>query len=346
MVTSLGEDKKVYAVLFVDDEENILRSIRRAVMDETYVAYFADSGAEALKVMEKHEISVIVTDMRMPGMDGLQLLKIVKEKYPNTVKIVLSGFTQLSQVLATVNQADIFNFIAKPWDMETELKYVIDKAIEHYQLKITESELRDKLAKRNVSYQTILKKMEVGSELRAKQIQHIKKISKLLLPAIGKEVNNESRFLVTLLNDYTEKLPGLFEVFSLEKIIADLRLLVTEKPYYSEVNVQVKEEATGKIHGSASLIYLAVTCLLNLLQQNDDVEGIYIFIVSRQREGKTILSFSVLFLDPTGLYQSQLAGCSYQLIEEVFREIMNAKFVTSHKEEKHILQLEFELDKV
>lgn len=343
MVSSFKEDEKVYAVLFVDDEENILRSIRRSIVGERYIAHFAGSGAAALKIMEEHEIAVIVTDMKMPVMDGLQLLKIVKEKYPNMVKIVLSGFTQLSQVLATVNQADIFNFIAKPWDMESELKYVIDKAIEHYQLKITEVELRGKLEKRNVTYQTILKKMEVSSGIRAKQIQHIKKISQLLLETIEKNSNNESKFLVALLNEYTEKLPGLVETVPLEKVIADLKVLVGDKPYYSEVNVQVKDTVTGKINASISFIYLAVTCLLNILQQNN-VEGMYIFIVSREREGKAILSFSMFFLDPAGLYQKQLAGCSYPLIEEVFRDIMDARFVTSHKEEKHILQLEFELD--
>lgn len=90
--------EKKNTVLFVDDEIHILSSIRRATMDESFEALFASSGQEALQIFEKKEISVIVTDMRMPGMDGLALLKIVKEKYPQTVRIVLSGYTQLSQV--------------------------------------------------------------------------------------------------------------------------------------------------------------------------------------------------------------------------------------------------------
>lgn len=346
MADLLGEDKKVDAVLFVDDEENILRSIRRAVMDETYISYFASSGAEALKIMEEKKISVIVTDMRMPGMDGLQLLKIVKEKYPDIVKIVLSGFTQLSQVLATVNQADIFNFIAKPWDMETELKYVIDKAIEHYRLKKVESELGEKLAKRNASYQAILKKMETTSDIRAKQMQQIKRMSKLLLEFVNKEMKSESLFLGTVLTDYTEKLPGSVEEVSLENMIADLQSLVVGNPYYSEAKIQVKEYVAGKARGSSSLMYFAVTSLLKLLQTNDDHEDLYIYIVSKEQGAITILSFSVFLRDLTGAYQSQLAQCSYQLIERVFREIMNVRFVTLNKNDRQIFQLEIELEKI
>lgn len=346
MANSVEVDKNVYAVLFVDDEELILRSIRRAVMDENYTSYFAGSGVAALKIMEEHEINVIVTDMKMPGMDGLQLLKIIKEQYPNIVKIVLSGFTQLSQVLATVNQADIFNFIAKPWDMETELKYVIDKAIEHCRLKKIEFQFREQLEKRNDMYQTILKKMEMSSAIKGKQMEQIKKISKLLRRTIDKEATAESRFLVALLNDYADKLPGIVDDFSLETLVADLKLLVVEKPYYSKAAVQVKEAVTSKVHGSYGLIYFAVNCLLTLLQQNQDIEGIYIYIVTKEQEEKTTVSFSVFFLDAAGKYQQQLTGCAYQVVEIIFREIMEAKFVTSRKEDRQILQLEFTLDKV
>ena len=107
-----------YSVLFVDDEVNILNALRRGLIDEEYTCYFAISGQQALRIMEAEKIAVIVTDMRMPGMDGLALLKEVAAKWPLTVKIVLSGFTQLQQILATINQVDIFKFITKPWKLE------------------------------------------------------------------------------------------------------------------------------------------------------------------------------------------------------------------------------------
>ncbi|WP_196592644.1 response regulator [Pectinatus sottacetonis] len=117
-------------VLFVDDEASVLRAIKRAVMDEKFTPFFANSGEEALEIMEKNEISVIITDMRMPKMDGLALLKIVKEKYPRTVRVVLSGYTQLSQLLVTINQGEIFKFITKPWTTDSELLPVIKQSID------------------------------------------------------------------------------------------------------------------------------------------------------------------------------------------------------------------------
>lgn len=149
-----------FTVLFVDDEENILNSLKRGLIDEEYHCLFANSAEEALKIMDKESISVIVSDMRMPKVDGLTLLREVKAKYPNTVRIVLSGYTQLQQVLTTVNTADIFKFITKPWKMENEFKVVINQALEYFKLQKERDEYKIALEKRNVLYQNILKKME------------------------------------------------------------------------------------------------------------------------------------------------------------------------------------------
>lgn len=147
-------------ILFVDDESNVLSAIRRAVQDEKYMPFFAGSGAEALTIMEDNEFCVIVTDMRMPVMDGLTLLKIVKEKYPRTVRVVLSGFTQLSQMLVTINQGEIFKFITKPWTTNDELLPVIKQAIDYYNLQMERDTLTDNLAAKNIAYQNIFRAME------------------------------------------------------------------------------------------------------------------------------------------------------------------------------------------
>ncbi len=144
-------------VLFVDDEDNILKSLKRGLMRESYKKIFAHSGAEALEIMETKAIDVIVTDMRMPGMTGLELLRIVKDKYPDTVKLVLSGYTQLPQVLATVNQVDIYKFITKPWDLENEFKQVIRDSIDYYNVKFENELLRKSVSKKNELYQKLLK---------------------------------------------------------------------------------------------------------------------------------------------------------------------------------------------
>jgi DNA-binding NtrC family response regulator len=105
-------------VLFVDDDEVILLSIKRSFQDKPYNQLFARSGQEALEILLKEEVHVIVTDMCMPGMDGLELLKIVREKYPRIVRIVASGYTDMSVLHETFNKKEIFRFVFKPWKLD------------------------------------------------------------------------------------------------------------------------------------------------------------------------------------------------------------------------------------
>jgi DNA-binding NtrC family response regulator len=117
-------------ILFVDDEIRLLRSIERGMLDEPYRMLFAESGPEALKLLEANEVHILVTDMRMPEMTGLELLKIVKERYPRIVRLVLSGYTQATTLLTAINQGEIFRFITKPWKMDEDFKPAIRQAIE------------------------------------------------------------------------------------------------------------------------------------------------------------------------------------------------------------------------
>jgi len=120
-------------VLFVDDEEPILRSLKRGLIDEPYNCLFANSGKEALKMIDENQVHVLVTDMRMPEMGGLELLKIVKEKHPQIVRVVLSGYTQIGTLLTAINQGEIFKYITKPWKLEDDFKPSIMAALEYYE---------------------------------------------------------------------------------------------------------------------------------------------------------------------------------------------------------------------
>jgi DNA-binding NtrC family response regulator len=119
-------------VLFVDDEEKVLTSLRRGLMDEPYNTLFANSGKRALEIIQSKPVHVIVADMRMPEMSGLELLRIAKEEYPDIIRMVLSGYTQVSTLLTAINQGEIFRFISKPWKLEEEFKPSIRQAVEYY----------------------------------------------------------------------------------------------------------------------------------------------------------------------------------------------------------------------
>lgn len=119
------------SVLFVDDQVDITDLIRRMLQNEDYTQYYANSGAEALEIMEKHPVNVVVTDMVMPLVSGLQLLNIIKEKYPDTVRIVLSGQLQIASVLAAINSGEVYRYITKPWKVDAESKMIIRQALEY-----------------------------------------------------------------------------------------------------------------------------------------------------------------------------------------------------------------------
>lgn len=158
---AMDEEK---TVLFVDDEVNILHSLERGLIDVEYNCVFVNSGRKALQYLEQNPVHVIVSDMRMPEMDGLTLLKIVKERWPNVTRIVLTGYAQLTQVAATVNQADIFQLIFKPWKMEKEFVHVIQAALHFNQMKVDREFYEKALLEKNRMYQKLLQKMQKKAE--------------------------------------------------------------------------------------------------------------------------------------------------------------------------------------
>ena len=128
------------SILFVDDQPVILTALKKDFRDEPYEKYFASSCAEALEILEKGQICVIVTDLSMPENCGQKLLKIVMEKYPQIVRIVFSGQTDVNTILAVANEGRIFKYISKPWKLEEEFKPAIREAIEYYKMKMNRSE--------------------------------------------------------------------------------------------------------------------------------------------------------------------------------------------------------------
>ncbi len=150
----MGEYK--HKVLVVDDEVEILKALNRGLHREPYEKIFVDSGAQALDVFVENEISVIITDMRMPGMNGLELLEMVSDISPSTIKIVLTGYTKLPQILATVNRVDVYKFLTKPWDLENELKVFIREAIDLFEERKTVDDKLESKDQKNKVYQKML----------------------------------------------------------------------------------------------------------------------------------------------------------------------------------------------
>lgn len=137
-------------VLFVDDEENILHSIKRELR-KRFTIHTAGSGAEALQILrEQGPFAVIVSDMRMPVMDGIQLLAAVKDQYPDTIRLMLTGNADQETAIEAVNKGQIFRFLNKPCPTPT-LVMAIALAQRQYRLVTAEKELLDKTLKGSIT---------------------------------------------------------------------------------------------------------------------------------------------------------------------------------------------------
>ncbi len=148
-------------LLLVDDEENILRSLKRTLRRDGYNIFTADGGAKGLEVLDQQDIGVIVSDQRMPGMIGAEFLSKAREQHPTTVRIMLSGYTELNSVTDAINQGAIYKFLTKPWEDDL-LRANIEEAFEYYELRRENERLNDKLINVN-------KKLEKRVEERTRE---------------------------------------------------------------------------------------------------------------------------------------------------------------------------------
>jgi FixJ family two-component response regulator len=120
-------------LLLVDDEENVIASLKRLFRREGYRLLVALSAAEGLQRLAESNVDVIVSDQRMPGMTGVEFLRRAKELYPDTVRLVLSGYTDLQSIIDAVNEGSIYKFLTKPWD-DDRLRAHVAEAFRHKEM--------------------------------------------------------------------------------------------------------------------------------------------------------------------------------------------------------------------
>jgi len=165
----------------VDDEINILNSYRRNLRNK-FTFDVAESGVEALALLAKHKYSVIITDMQMPSMNGLELLQKVKLKAPNTVRMMITGNSDQKTAIDALNIGDIFRFVNKPCD-HNDLCTLIESGIEQYNLIIAEKILLNKTLKGTINVLA-----EVLTIVNPKVFAHTVQIKKYML-ALAKALN-------------------------------------------------------------------------------------------------------------------------------------------------------------
>lgn len=148
-------------LLFVDDESSILSSLRRLFRPHGYRILLAGSGAEGLEQLEHEAVDVVISDMRMPGMDGAEFLSRVRERWPEVSRLLLTGFADMSSTIAAINEGGIQRYIAKPWN-DNDILLIVRDAIERRRLERENERLQQVTVRQNEE----LRDLNAGLERR------------------------------------------------------------------------------------------------------------------------------------------------------------------------------------
>lgn len=173
-------------VLFVDDEQPILNSLERMYLERDDLrCLFASSGPEGLEILEKEEIWVVVSDYLMPGMRGIEFLARVKARRPNTIRIMMTAYADLTIAIDAINKSEAYRFVTKPWNNQ-ELVEVVDEALMRYELVQSLGTSKDESV-----YLTLAQTVELKDPYTK---GHCDRVARYAM-ALGKELGMDERLL-------------------------------------------------------------------------------------------------------------------------------------------------------
>ena len=172
------------AVLVVDDDENVRSSLRRVLRRANCTVLDAPEAASALEILERESVQVVVSDYRMPGMDGVELLRLVKERYPNIQRVFITGQADSSAIEEAVNRAEILRFIWKPWD-EGHLLLTVQDAIDQFWVTEENRRLLGLLAARQAELERVNRDLDAQLEAGTEALRQAAQAWRTCFDAIG-----------------------------------------------------------------------------------------------------------------------------------------------------------------
>ncbi len=218
-----GEPNKG-TLLLVDDEMNIVNSLRRVFLPLKYIVFSAYNGNDGLTILEQNHIDIIISDMRMPEMDGATFLKMAAEKWPDASRILLTGYADINSAISAVNEGQIEYYLHKPWQIN-ELEHIIQNIMEKRLLREKNQQLQTELLAKNEELQFLNNNLEKIVEERTSKLRKAYK-------AIQQTYDS----VVQILSSLSEQREGMFKGISQQ--VAKLAKLTAEATGLSSAEVQ------------------------------------------------------------------------------------------------------------
>ena len=204
-----------WRILCVDDEPNILSSLRRLFRAQGYQVFTAESGSAGLSLLEIETVDIVISDMRMPEMDGARFLEIVRARWPDTTRLLLTGYADVDLIVDAINRGEIYRYITKPWD-DNEILLIVRHALErkalereklrleelarhqHEELKILNMTLESKVEMRTAELRKLHGQLQQSNEkLKTNYLTSIKVFSGII-EMRGKNLAGHSRRVADL----------------------------------------------------------------------------------------------------------------------------------------------------
>lgn len=162
--------ERPHTVLCVDDEINVLNALKRVFRKERFAILTASSGAEALNLLETNPVHMVISDQRMPEMSGTELMAQIKNLYPDIIRIILTGYTEVDTITESINKGHIYKFFLKPWN-DQALVLETRQALEQFELTQTNKALHQKVLEQNENFRRINDNLESLVQERTREVE-------------------------------------------------------------------------------------------------------------------------------------------------------------------------------
>ncbi len=169
MQTDAGTSGKP-GILFVDDEVNILKALARLFRTEPVRVYTASSGEEAFETLSSESIQLVVSDQNMPRLRGVQLLEEIRQRWPDVIRMMLTGYTEMHIAVQAINRGEIYRLITKPWNDE-ELRAIVRQALDTFLLRREIKRLNELTKEQNCALQDMNHTLELKVQERTKEVK-------------------------------------------------------------------------------------------------------------------------------------------------------------------------------
>ena len=246
-------------ILFVDDEANILSALQRVFVSEPYNCMFASSGAEGIDLLSKHSINIIVSDMRMPEMDGAEFLTIAKEQYPDVTTILLTGHSDVNSTIQAINKGGISQYIGKPWN-DNEIKNIVASELQIQKLRAERDNLLITVQKQNVELAELNQSLENKVKERTSELEQTMDMLDLSydqLKSSYKAFVKVFRHVIYLRNPQRQE--HISHIVELSKLMADEMELDSDE--CEQLNYAAQLHEIGKLSFNDDLLSVPFTKL-------------------------------------------------------------------------------------